>query len=55
MKPDSSELNVSESLEQLRWLANGYKIRTIITQLESISSRYTRRLARNSLICELIF
>ncbi|MCB0846990.1 MAG: 3-deoxy-manno-octulosonate cytidylyltransferase, partial [Bacteroidetes bacterium] len=27
----------SESLEQLRWLANGYKIRTLVTNHESIS------------------
>ena len=35
MKPAMTE--ESESLEQLRWLANGYKIRTLSTELESIS------------------
>jgi 3-deoxy-manno-octulosonate cytidylyltransferase (CMP-KDO synthetase) len=32
-----SELERSESLEQLRWLENGYRIKTQITEFESIA------------------
>lgn len=32
-----SESEISESLEQLRWLDNGYKIRTVLTDRENFS------------------
>lgn len=35
LKP--SDIEVSESLEQLRWIANGYKIKVKITEYESLS------------------
>lgn len=35
LKPSS--LEVIESLEQLRWIENGYKIQTLVTEIETIS------------------
>jgi 3-deoxy-manno-octulosonate cytidylyltransferase (CMP-KDO synthetase) len=32
-----SKLEVSESLEQLRWIENGFKIKVAITDIESIA------------------
>ena len=34
---EQSKLEISESLEQLRWLENGYKIRVMETEYESIA------------------
>ncbi len=36
-KLKQSSLEITESLEQLRWIENGYKIKTRITKLESVS------------------
>ncbi len=36
-KLEKTNLEITESLEQLRWIENGFKIRAGITQLESIS------------------
>jgi 3-deoxy-manno-octulosonate cytidylyltransferase (CMP-KDO synthetase) len=37
VKLQPTALELSESLEQLRWLENGYKIQCLVTQYESIS------------------
>ncbi|MEZ5198451.1 MAG: 3-deoxy-manno-octulosonate cytidylyltransferase [Bacteroidales bacterium] len=34
---EKSKLEIAESLEQLRWLNNGYRINVLITELESFS------------------
>ena len=43
---NSSKLELVESLEQLRWLANGYKIRTAITNKSSFAIDSPSDLAR---------
>lgn len=36
-KLDRSALEIAESLEQLRWIENGYRIKAMITRIESVA------------------
>lgn len=37
VKLQPGKLELAESLEQLRWLANGYRIQTLVTELDTVS------------------